>query len=311
MPRTGRARPQRSLCATVPFKYAQSLTRECIPTRSGRSTIARKGDEMDSYTRANRANWNAWTAINAASAHYDVAGFRQGKTTLNAIERDELGSVAEKSLLHLQCHFGLDTLSWARLGATATGVDFAEDAIVLARSLASEAGLDARFVCADLYDLPAALTGTFDIVYTSGGVLFWLKDLDRWAEIVAHFLAPGGTFYILEMHPVINVFDRQDATELRVAYRYFHRSEPIQFTSTGTFADPTAEHETVEYSWNYGLGEVITALIGAGLRIEYLHEFPYGTAQWFAFMRQDTDGWWRWEDATNTLPLLFSLRATK
>jgi SAM-dependent methyltransferase len=266
---------------------------------------------MDGYTRANRANWNAWTALNAASAHYDVAGFEAGTSTLNAIERDELGAVAGKSLLHLQCHFGLDTLSWARLGAAATGVDFAEEAVALAQELNRDAGLDARFMCADLYDLPAALTGTFDIVYTSGGVLFWLKDLDRWAEIVAHFLAPGGVFYLLEMHPVINVFDRQDATGLRVAYPYFHTREPIPFTTTGTFADPGAGHETVEYSWNYGLGEVVTALIGAGLRIEYLHEFPYATAQWFPFMRQGTDGWWRWDDPTNTLPLLFSLRATK
>lgn len=270
-----------------------------------------KGDEVDDYTRANRANWNAWTAINAASAHYDVAGFKAGKLTLNAIERGELGDVSGKSLLHLQCHFGLDTLSWARLGAAVTSVDFAEDAITLARSLSREAGLDARFVCADLYDLPTALTGTFDIVYTSGGVLFWLKDLARWAAIVAHFLAPGGVFYILEMHPVINVFDRQDATGLHVVYPYFHAGEPLPLPVTGTYADPEAGHETVEYSWNYGLGEVITALIGAGLRIEYLHEFPLSTAKLFPFMRQDADGWWRWEDATNTLPLLFSLRATK
>src|SRR5438067_4791107 len=137
---------------------------------------------MDDHTSANRANWDAWAAINAASANYDVAGFKAGKLSLNRIEREELGDVAGKSLLHLQCHFGIDTLSWARLGARVTGADFSSRAVELATSLAADLGLDARFVCSNVYDLPEVLDGAFDVVYTSRGVLGWLPDLYAWAH---------------------------------------------------------------------------------------------------------------------------------
>jgi SAM-dependent methyltransferase len=199
------------------------------------------------YLRANRETWNAWTRINAASAHDDVAGFGAGKSTLNRIERDELGDVTGKALLPLQCHFGLDTLSWARSGARVTGVDCADEAIVLATALAAETGLGARFIRADIYDLPGVLAETFDIVYTSGGVLFWLKDLDRWAEIVAHFLAPGGTFSLLEQHPFINIFDNDpQVTGFNVRWPYFHTPQPVATEAQGTYADPAAAHHTTE-----------------------------------------------------------------
>jgi SAM-dependent methyltransferase len=267
---------------------------------------------MDDHTSANRANWDAWTAINAASANYDVAGFKAGKLSLNRIEREELGDVAGKSLLHLQCHFGLDTLSWARLGARVTGVDFSPEAIKLAHSLADEIGLDARFVCSDLYELPGALDDRFDIVYTSYGVLFWLKDLARWAEIVAQFLRPGGTFYIVELHPFINVFDNEDdVTGFRVRWPYFHSAGPVEAETHGTYSDPQADYHSVEYSWGFGLGEVINAVLGAGLRLEWLHEFPFCPSKRFPFMEQGEDGLWRWQDPANTMPLLFSLKATK
>jgi SAM-dependent methyltransferase len=266
----------------------------------------------DEYTQANRELWNAWTRINAASDHYDVAGFRAGKSTLNSIEQDELGEVTGKSLLHLQCHFGLDTLSWARRGAQVTGIDFADESIALATALAAETGLGARFICADIYDLPNVLTETFDIVYTSGGVLFWLKDLDRWAEIVSHFVSPGGTFYLLELHPFINIFDNDpQVTGFNVRWPYFHTPQPVAAETQGTYADPSAEYHATEYSWSFGLGEVITAIIRAGLRIEYIHEFPRSTSKRFPFMVQGDDGWWRWPDPTNTMPLLFSIKATK
>ena len=270
---------------------------------------------MNEYVKANRDLWNAWTPHHVRSAFYDVEGFKAGRVRLrhgvDHLHTRLVGDVRGKRFLHLQCHFGLDTIAWAQRGAVVTGIDFSSEAINAARALADEMKIPATFVCSDVYELPSNLEGTFDIVYTSGGVLFWLRDLDRWAAIVAHFLAPGGVFYILEMHPVINVFDRQDASGLRVAYPYFHTPEPLAFPVRGTFADQDAGQETVEYCWNYGLGEVITALIGAGLRIEYVHEFPYATARWFPFMRQGADGWWRWEDPTSTLPLMFSLRATK
>ena len=267
---------------------------------------------MDEYTVANRANWDARTPINAASAHYDVAGFKAGRLSLQRLERDELGDVAGKSLLHLQCHFGLDTLSLARLGATVTGVDFSPRAIALARSLAEETGLDARFVCADIYDLPDALAGHFDIVFTSYGVLLWLRDLPRWAAIVAHFLRPGGTFYLVEEHPFANALDEEHpGPDLRVRWPYAHADGPVTMVGHGTYSEPAADYHRVEYCWGYGLGEVINALLGVGLHLEWVREFPFCHRRRFPDLVQGTDGLWRWPDPTNTLPLVFSLKATR
>src|SRR6059058_2117839 len=213
---------------------------------------------MDKYLQANRALWDEWTGINYRSDFYKVEAFKAGQNRLRDYEMEEIGPVEGKSLLHLQCHFGLDTLSWARLGARVTGVDFSPEAIKLARSLADEIGLHARFVCADLYGLPGALDERFDVVFTSYGVLFWLKDLARWAQIVARFLKPGGTFYVVELHPFINLFDNEDdVTGFRVRWPYFHAAGPVAVETHGTYADPQADYHSVEYSWGFGLGEVI------------------------------------------------------
>ena len=177
---------------------------------------------MDNYMKNNRAHWNEITPIHAQSDFYDLEGFKKGRSSmLYPIEIDEMGDVGGKSLLHLQCHFGMDTLSWARLGAKVTGVDFSDKAIELACSLSKELNIEANFVLSNIYDLPENLKGEFDIVYTSGGVLCWLHNLKRWAEIIAHFLKPGGFFYILEGHPFSCVFDdSSDATELKVKYGF-------------------------------------------------------------------------------------------
>jgi SAM-dependent methyltransferase len=229
------------------------------------------------------------------------------------LEREEVGDVAGKSLLHLQCHFGLDTLSWARLGAQVTGVDFSEEAITLGRALSDELGIEADFICSDLYDLPTVLTGQFDIVFTSYGVLCWLPDLTRWAEIIAHFLRPGGTFYIAEIHPFAAVFyDEEDAESLEVFYPYFHTPEPLRFEEEGSYAVPdTQVVHTVTYEWPHSLGDVINSLISAGLQIEFLHEFPYACYGMFPFLEQDEDGWWRSKDRDGSIPMTFSLKATK
>src|SRR3954464_11903705 len=154
----------------------------------------------DEYIQSNRKLWNDWTGIHAQSEFYDVESFKEGKFRLHPIEKEELGDVRGKTLLHLQCHFGLDTLSWANLGAIVTGADFSDKAIDLARELSRETGLPATFICSNIYDLPAALEGQFDIVFTSHGVLGWLPDMPNWGKVVAHFLKPGGTFYVAEVH---------------------------------------------------------------------------------------------------------------
>jgi len=268
---------------------------------------------MDEHTEANRRRWNEVTPIHAASDFYDLAGFRAGRSSLRLIEVEELGDVRGKSLLHLQCQFGMDSLSWARLGASVTGMDFSEEGITLARSLAAELELDGRFICCDLYDLPTHLEDTFEIVFTSYGVLAWLPDLRRWAEIVTHFLRPGGTFYIIEFHPYADVFDDTPGTSgLKLAYAYFPSSEPLAFDSATTYADRTATvSQTREYQWVHPLGDIVTALTNAGLRIEFLHEFPFCAYGKFPFLRQGVDGWWRLPDADGQVPLMFSLKATK
>ena len=177
---------------------------------------------MDKYLKANRALWDEWTGINYRSNFYKVADFKAGLNKLRAYEMAEVGPVDGKELLHLQCHFGLDTLCWARLGARVTGVDFSAAAISQARALAEDVGLDAHFVQSDIYELPQHLEGGFDVVYTSRGVLGWLPDIERWARVAAHFVRPGGFFYITEIHPVAQVFESEgvEPGELRLTYPY-------------------------------------------------------------------------------------------
>jgi SAM-dependent methyltransferase len=198
-------------------------------------------------------------------------------------------------LLHLQCHFGLDTLSWARLGAKVTGVDFSDKAIALARSLSKELAIPSNFVCSDIYDLPKALKGKFDIVFTSAGVLAWLPDLRRWAQTIVHFLKSGGIFYIHEFHPFAYVFDDQDdISDLRVAYPYFGSSEPIRCPVKGSYADRGAHvSQPVAYEWAHSLGEILDSLVAVGLRIDFLHEFPFCSIQMLPFMERGEDGRWR------------------
>jgi SAM-dependent methyltransferase len=265
----------------------------------------------DDFLTVNRERWDELVPLHARSEFYDLEGFKAGRISLMPLERKEMGDVAGRSLLHLQCHFGLDTLSWARLGARATGVDFSQPAIELARSLSAELGIEARFVCSDLYALPDALDGQFDIVFTSYGVLTWLPDLRGWARVVAHFLRPGGTFYMAEIHPFASVFyDGADATDLQVFYPYFHSPEPMRFEAQGSYAtgDGETEHR-VTYEWAHGLADVITSLIRAGLRIEFLHEFPFASYRMFPFLEQDDQGRWWLPERKELIPMTFSLRA--
>lgn len=267
---------------------------------------------MNEYTKSNLAMWNEWAELHATSGFYDVQSFKAGKSKLKEIERAELTDVAGKSLLHMQCHFGLDTLSWAREGATVTGADFSDTAIALARALSDELHIPARFVQSEITALPEVLDDQFDIVYTSYGVLCWLPDLDKWAQAIAHFLKPGGTFYIVEYHPFFSIFeDRQDGPGVDIKYSYFPSSAPLRFPITGSYAATIAEPKnTVEYNWNHSLSEIITALIGAGLRIEFLHEFDYMNFKPFRDMDEFEPKKWRMAN-TPAIPLMFSIKATK
>ncbi len=261
---------------------------------------------MSDYIQANREAWNRWTEVHKQSRFYDLEGFRRGASSLKSLEIEELGDVDGKSLLHLQCHMGFDTLSWARLGARAVGVDLADDAIGVATSLAEELGLPARFIAADVYDIGKILDEKFDVVFTSYGVLWWLPDLDKWARLVREALEPGGIFYIVEFHPLLYMLD-DSGHELRDTY--FYDGDPWKEESSESYADPEVKVDTTSYGWQHGIGEILTALIGAGLEIEWVREHPYSPYDCFPYTYETAPGRFEIKGLEGKIPFLFSVRA--
>ncbi len=256
------------------------------------------------YFEANRNQWNRRVAVHLQSAFYDVSGFKAGRSALTPIETEALGSVEGKSLLHLQCHFGLDTLSWARLGAHVTGVDFSEDAIHAARELALETGLPARFICCNVYDLPQHLDEQFDIVFTSFGAIVWLPDLVRWAAVVRRYLKPGGTFFLAEFHPTLYLFDFDSG---QVAYDYFNTGV-YQEKLEATYADPATQIGGVEYFWNHAISEVIEPLLGEGMQLLSLKEYAWSPYDCFPNMEQIEPGRYVWNKTGRCIPHVYSLK---
>lgn len=263
--------------------------------------------EFQNYFNVNKDTWDRKVAIHAQSNFYDLEAFKSGENSLNSYELEALGNVSGKSLLHLQCHFGQDTLSWSRLGAKCTGVDISEKGITLARSLNQELGLDANFVCCNVLDTSKVVKEYFDIVVTSYGVIGWLPDLKPWAEIIAERLKPGGVFYIVEFHPIVWMFDYLEKKPV-IKYGY-HQSDVIYEEYKGTYADPESNMISKEYGWNHGLGEVITSLTNAGLQIEYLKEYDESPYEIFPDMIEKEKG--RYITKEKLYPLLFAIRAKK
>lgn len=272
-------------------------------------------DHTECVTR-NRETWDRWTDLNYESDFYDVAGFIAGRSSLDPIELAGVGDVTGKRLLHLQCHFGMDTISWARLGASVTGVDFSERAIERARELADATGTDAEFVCSDVADARAHLDGEFDIVFVSYGAISWLPDLAPWAATIASVLAPGGRLFVADHHPALWVYDDTDAgaeagpDDLRLKYPYFGR-EPICDEQTGNYADQTSDVTTVSYSWQHTFEDILGSLLDAGLRITALKEYDRIAWAWFPWMVRDEHGLWRMPDGAGDIPLMFSVSAVK
>ncbi|MFX1313013.1 MAG: class I SAM-dependent methyltransferase [Promethearchaeota archaeon] len=268
----------------------------------------------EKYFKANQKMWDEFAKehFQIENENYNVKAFLEGKTSLRKFELKEMGNVKSKTLLHLQCHFGLDTLSWAREGAIVTGVDFSGEAIRLAKLLANEANLAGKFIQINLYNLPKVLFKRFDIVYTSIGVLCWLNDLKMWAEIIAHFLKSGGFFYIAERHPVSKMFDHEHQEELQLKYDYFHRSEPTKFVAKGSYASNNSHMDPhKEYEWDHSLSDIINSLIQAGLKIEFFNEYPFHPYKFYAFMEQDSNGYYRLKNQKAEIPLFFTLKASK
>ena len=263
--------------------------------------------EFDQYFEANRELWNQRTVVHKDSSFYNLAGFKKGQTVLTPIELNEVGDVKGKKMLHLQCHFGMDSLDWARRGAEVTGVDLSDQAVEEAEKLNEELGLNAKFICCNVYDLRKYCDEKFDIVFTSYGVVGWLPELAKWAEIVAYFLKKGGTFYLAEFHPVVWMFD-EDFTHIKYPY---DNKELIVTENLGTYTDRNADIKGKEYSWNHSLGEVLNSLINAGLKIELFNEFMYSPYPCLNNMTEGADGNWYIKGMEGKIPMVYSVRAIK
>lgn len=258
---------------------------------------------------ANLARWDEAAPLHAASPLYDLEGFRAGRDDIRPFEVAELGPVVDLDLVHLQCHLGTDTLSWARHGARVVGLDFSPRAIGIARALATECGLAAEFVCADVYDAPGVLgQRRFDIVYTGIGALGWLPDLGPWAQVVAELLRPGGVLYLVEIHPIVIgvVDDGRTISQDILDAQYVGYEEP-----GGTYAAPDATFaNTVSYERAHALSEVVTAVLDAGLGLELFHEQSYTNAPW-PWAERGADGFYRLPQGWPKYPLTYSLRARR
>ncbi len=283
-----------------------------------------------SYFEENKQSWNKRTAVHKDSAFYDLDSFKKGKSSLNKIELDELGQVKGKTLLHLQCHFGMDTMSWAREGATCVGVDISDEAIKLAREINAELQLKTEFICSNIYDLKenaealrcytsgTGVTGDIDgkelsswlgadIVFTSYGTIGWLPDLDKWAAIVAHFLKPGGIFYIADFHPVLWMMDEDFG---HVKYNYFNAAVITEEVS-GTYSNRNAPIKSTEHGWNHPFSDIISSLLKHNLQILQFNEFPFSPYNCFNNLEQGDDDMWRIKGMDEKLPMMYSIKAIK
>ena len=275
-------------------------------------------NDYSDYFTANKHLWNQRTAVHKDSSFYNLAGFKAGENVLTPIELNEVGDVKGKTMLHLQCHFGMDSLNWARLGADVTGVDLSDEAIKLAKQLNDELGMNAKFICANVYDIGISKTEeaktppleggeAFDIVFTSYGTIGWLPDLNPWAKMIAERLKPGGVFYIADFHPVLWMFDDEFT---HIQYSYENR-EVIVTDSEGTYTDRDAAIKGKEYGWNHSISEILNALIANGLQIQHFNEFMYSPYPCFSNTIEFEKGKWHIKGLEEKIPMVYSLKAEK
>lgn len=264
-------------------------------------------NKENNYIAINRQSWNNRTDTHLKSEFYDLDNFIKGKTSLNSIELELLGDLTGKTILHLQCHFGQDTISLGRLGAEVTGVDFSDKAIASAKQIAKDTKVNATFICCDVYDLPNHLDQQFDIVFTSYGTIGWLPDLDQWAKIVSRFLKPNGQFVFVEFHPVVWMFD--DNFE-KIFYSYFNSGAIIE-SESGTYADKNADITNEYVSWNHSLSEVLNSLIANGLEINQLNEYDYSPYNCFNKTIEFEPKKYRIEHLEDKIPMVYSITAKK
>jgi SAM-dependent methyltransferase len=275
---------------------------------------------------ANKELWNKRTAIHLDSTFYNKQGFINGDTVLTPIELAELTNVAGKTMLHLQCHFGMDSLNWQRLGAQVTGVDFSEAAIAEAKKLNEQLGYNAEFICSDIYSLlssPSLLEragvrsspsplgkvgmGPFDIVFTSYGTIGWLPDLEKWAKVISKHLKPGGIFYMADFHPIVWMFD-DNFTKIEYAY---HKTKPIVVENQATYVENKEPIINKEYGWNHSISEILNALLAEGLQLHFFNEHTYSPYSCFNNVVEFEKGKWHIKGMEGKLPMVYSLMMQK
>lgn len=262
---------------------------------------------MDSFEE-NRQSWNELTSLHAASSFYDLEGFLKGKSSLNHIELEELGDIKGKKILHLQCHFGMDSLSLARLGADVTGVDISDTSIQKAKELSNQLELPAQFIRSNIYDIEEMLDEKFDIIYTSYGAINWLNDLDKWAQLIYRFLKPNGVFYMVEFHPFIYTLNENS----EITDGYF-KTKPIETQVESSYTDKSevSGKKLKHIEWHHSLGEVVNSLISNGISIEFLKEFPYQVYNCFPNLIEIEKGKWVSKKHGDKIPYMFSVKARK
>lgn len=260
--------------------------------------------EEENYLEINRENWNARTHAHVDSDFYDLKGFLEGNTSLNPPELELLGDISGKSVLHLQCHFGLDTMSMARMGANSVGVDLSDAAIEKAIEINNDTNLNSRFVSCDLYSLPEHLDEKFDLVFTSYGTTGWLPDIEKWGEIVGRYLKPGGRFVIVDFHPVIWMLDEEHIE--KVTYRYF-KDEAIIDEEEGSYANRETNQKIKSVSWNHSLSEIVGSLLAQGLKLIDFQEYDYSSYNCFPNMVKEADKMYRPIKVGNKVPMMYSL----
>ncbi len=253
------------------------------------------------YLKINKETWDKRTKTHLTSEFYNVEGFLNGATSLREIELAELVNISGKSLLHLQCHFGLDTLSWATEGAIVTGVDLSSEAINQANLLKLKTGLEAKFICSDIYEFGENSTKQYDIVFTSYGAICWLPDISKWAQTVAESLKPGGTFYMVEFHPVYDLIS---------GYSYFHQDQP-DIEEEATYTENADDECLTTALWGHTLGDVVSALIKTGIKIKHLHEFPFSPYNCFKDMNEKEPGRFYLNHGKQQIPLIYSILGRK
>ncbi|MCI4671217.1 MAG: class I SAM-dependent methyltransferase [Bacteroidia bacterium] len=265
-------------------------------------------EDIQRYFDDNQNSWDAKVDIHKESSFYNLKDFQSGESSLIGPEVEELGNVYGRSLLHLQCHFGMDTISWVRKGAMAVGVDFSEKAIQLAKELNEAEENRAQFIQSNIYDLKQNLSGQFDFVFTSYGTIGWLPDLNKWAEVVANFLKPGGTFYIIDFHPVVWMLDDKKMKE--IYYSYFNKE--VISTEDHTYTDHEGTHRKfMTHGWNHPISEILNALLKQDLILEHFNEYDYSAYNCFTGLTKIGEHKWQFEGREGIIPMMYSIKMTK